>query len=193
MRDLCRLDFNNPDSKCGKSKLEVEKIGFGFGLPKKKLSKTDLQKKKIAKQQLIEATKRCILNGDCEELHIIGLRWDKCSVCDDHLPKLIKEVIRPLKSAHIPVHYEEINAKSEVGKDLFITGGCQGTPCILVKDPSGVFKKAYDGSQEPVGAMSNILGIDNPFFYGNASNKRPKNLLKKNNNITINNSRSMWL
>ena len=194
MRDLCRLDFDNPDSKCEKTKLEVEKIGFGFGSPKRKLAKADLEKKKEAKQQLITATKRCIQDGICEDLHIIGLRWDKCSVCDDHLPKLIKEVIQPLKSANIPVHYEEINAQSEVGKDLFVTGGCQGTPCILVKHPSGEYKKAYDGSQETVGAMSNILGIDNPFFYGNASEKRPKNILKKNSdNITINNSRSMWL
>lgn len=193
MKDICKLDFDNPDADCEDSKPEVEKIGFGFDFPKKKLSKADLQKKQEAKNQLITATKRCIEDGVCENLHIVGLRWDKCEVCDKHLPQLIKEIIQPLKKANIPVHYEEMNAKSEAGMHLFTSSGCQGTPCILVKS-GGTYKKAYDGNQEVIGAMSNILGIDNPFFYGDVSKKRPRNLLKRDGSIiTINNNRSMWL
>jgi len=193
MKDICKLDYNNPNSDCNGSKQKSEKIAFGFQNPKKKLSKADIKKKNDVKYQMISATKKCIDNGYCGDLEIVGLRWNKCEVCDEHLPKLMKEVITPLKSANIPVHYMELDAKSEEGRDLFLKSGCQGTPCILIKSPNGKYKKAYDGRQESIGAMSNILGINNPLFYGNVSNEIPKNFVKEKRRFLIENNRSMWL
>lgn len=195
MKEICKLSFDGAPSECDKKsekKKEVEKISFSAGDP---LSEADLQRKDDVKEQIIKATKKCIDEKRCDALDLIALRWQKCEVCDKHLPYLRRDVIEPLVNAGVPVSYKELDAKGN-GKELFVRSGCQGTPCILVKDrATNTYTKAYDGSQRDIAAMSSILGFKNPFFYGDiAEDEYPKNMVIPNGDkILINNKRSMWL
>jgi hypothetical protein len=192
MKEICKISFEASTggedcsgARGGRPKRAGERLAFGFGGG---LSETDEERKKEVVEQLIGAASRCVREGECGSLNVKAIRWDKCDVCDEHLPMLKDDVIKPLIKAGVPVSYEELDAKTD-GRELFLKAGCQGTPCILVEDRgSGELKKAYDGRQKQVGALSILLGLPNPFFYGNLEGARPENLL--NPTRTIRNSRS---
>lgn len=196
MKEMCKIVFDDPSSGCGGKKADeksmsenAEKISFGVN----RLSPKDFAKKKEAKETLIRVTKRCILDGECKELEIQAFRWKKCDICDEHLPFIQDKIIKPLREAGIPVSYTEMDAKND-GKDAFLDAGCQGTPCILVKDPNtDQFKKIYDGSKGEIASMSEILGFKNPFFY-DISKDKPQNMFISDGKTTqIKNNGSMWL
>ena len=198
MTELCKITFDGTEPNCdGKSTTNInendisEKIGFGFGL-KRKLSKQDLQRKGEVQGQLINRASVCVKDGKCYPLDIIVIRWDKCEVCNKEIPALKKNVIEPLRKAGVSVLYNEMDAKGGPdGTDLFLEVGCQGTPCVLVRDPvTQRYKIGYEGRQRPVAALSKLLGLPNPLFYGDLTIEEPMNMLKPKEDFSILNGRS---
>jgi hypothetical protein len=182
IKDICKLSFGagNDDGGCGGSgqaagSEPIEKLAFAFD--GEGMSEGDRRRKGEVRRQLIGSAASCVREGECSGLKVRALRWDKCDVCDEHIPKLEKW-LDTLEKAGVPVDYEKLNAKGD-GKDLFLENDCQGTPCVLVEEAStGEMKKAYDGRQKDVGALSTLLGLPNPFFYGDLDGERPSNLLR---------------
>lgn len=195
MKEICKIDFDNPSRGCGGEPIEekpiennAQKISFGAN----RLSPEDLAKKKEAKEILIQATKKCVVDGECKELEIQAFRWKKCDICDEHLPFLQEKIIKPLRNAGIPVSYTEMDAKND-GKEAFLGAGCQGTPCILIRDPNtNQLKKVYDGSKGEIASMSEILGFRNPFFYDISEDKPQHMFVSDGKNNLIKNDEVMW-
>jgi hypothetical protein len=203
MKEICKisLDGSDVDSDCGGTLMEYtdvsEKLAFEFG-DGGDLSEGDKARKKEVIEQLFNSALKCNRDHEeCKPLDIIALRWKKCNVCNEELPKIRSEVVDPLRKLGIDVSYKEMDAKLDHGaKDLFIGAGCQGTPCILVADPheSRGYNKAYEGSQKQVGRLANILGLPNPFFYGDLDpNTLPKNMFPVDRRYNIKQNRSVDL
>lgn len=174
MKNLCKVSLNGNDEPCEDS--SIQKIEFSANLAHT-LSLQDITNKEKATKTLIDAAKRCVLDGECKDLDILALDWEKCDVCKEHIPELFDEVVKPIIAAGIPVRFRIADAKKE-GLDTFIEAGCTGTPCILVKNHNtGKYVKAYDGRQKSIGALSSVLGMPNPFFV-DIKGKKPLHMLK---------------
>lgn len=174
MKNLCKVSLNGNNEPCKDN--SIQKIEFSANA--NTLSLQDIKSKEKATKLLIDAAKRCVIEGECKDLDILALDWEKCDVCKEHIPELLDDVVKPIMSAGIPVRFRVANAKKE-GLDNFIGAGCDGTPCILVKNHNtGKYVKAYNGRQKSIGALSSILGMPNPFFV-DIKGKKPLNMLKR--------------
>lgn len=195
MKDICKISFDNLDSDCDggvePTSNKSEKMAFGFASGVN-LSDQDLEIKKRMQEQILDVAKKCYLDGDCDPLDIIAIKYKKCEACQEELPALFKTVIEPLQQAGVSVLYEELDAKLDPGgKELFQKAECRGTPCILTADPNtGEYKKAYEGRQQSVGRLSMVLGIPNPIYYGDISKVKPVSMYR--NEITNYRSMHKW-
>ena len=143
------------------------------------LSDKDIKRKEEIIMQLINSAKKCYANRECNKVTLICYVWEKCPVCKIYVPKL-RNIVELLSNNGIKVEYSERDIKKDNIKE-FKRCGCQGTPCVLVKDPiTGKFKKIFEGEQKEIAAISMILGLPNPLYYGDVKeSSKPKHLIKR--------------
>jgi len=127
---------------------------------------------KIINKQ-IEQIKKCyngeFIDGKCvDPIELFVFKDERCSVCHKFIPE-IKNRIKILKKNNIPimVHEYDITKDNLEIQSLIEKTGCQGLPCIVMKDihDSNNYRKITEGTDKMISFLSKIMQEPNPIIF----------------------------
>lgn len=189
MGEMCRAVEKNGiiETSCGVGKRNKIMVVNSEPLRVKeetRLSSIDRQKKRELNNQQLNRIRKCydgaLKGGVCKDpIDLILFMHDKCPSCKEYYP-ILHDRLTAMKMHNIPHTLKTFNVRNSEASHLFKEAGCNGLPCIAMRDPKNPkrFRKITEGIDKEIGFYSNIMGEPNPLIIKTNQSRAPRGLLR---------------